>query len=143
MDDVGYRRVSVQPTTKKQLIINIFFIIIKLCISSSQFFSQIFSLTCQALFASCIPEIIDLIGTRPKYGGAFKNERGRRQELQIYLIPALLLHYIMILIILSKDGKCADSFGIFLIKSDLHCQNSSFSKLTKIHCQKIYSIGNV
>ena len=33
----------------------------------------------KALFASCIPEIIDLIGTRPKYGGTFKNERGRRQ----------------------------------------------------------------
>merc|ERR1712223_977774 len=31
-----------------------------------------------ALFASCIPEIIDLIGTRPKYGGTYKNERGRR-----------------------------------------------------------------
>jgi len=30
------------------------------------------------LFASCIPEIIDLIGTRPKYGGTYKNERGRR-----------------------------------------------------------------
>ncbi|CAH2241844.1 jg16233 [Pararge aegeria aegeria] len=27
---------------------------------------------------SCIPEIIDLIGTRPKYGGTLKNERGRR-----------------------------------------------------------------
>ncbi|CAG9136896.1 unnamed protein product [Plutella xylostella] len=32
----------------------------------------------QAIFASCIPEIIDLIGTRPKYGGTHKNERGRR-----------------------------------------------------------------
>lgn len=32
----------------------------------------------QAIFASCIPEIIDLIGTRPKYGGTLKNERGRR-----------------------------------------------------------------
>nr|XP_040578371.1 calcium-activated potassium channel slowpoke-like isoform X18 [Lepeophtheirus salmonis] len=31
-----------------------------------------------ALFASCIPEIIDLIGTRPKYGGTYKSERGRR-----------------------------------------------------------------
>ncbi|KAG5873869.1 Calcium-activated potassium channel slowpoke [Gonioctena quinquepunctata] len=31
-----------------------------------------------AIFASCIPEIIDLIGTRPKYGGTLKNERGRR-----------------------------------------------------------------
>ena len=35
-------------------------------------------LSLQALFASCIPEIIDLIGTRPKYGGTYKNERGRR-----------------------------------------------------------------
>lgn len=34
----------------------------------------------QAIFASCIPEIIDLIGTRPKYGGTLKNERGRRWE---------------------------------------------------------------
>ncbi|KAK4012901.1 hypothetical protein OUZ56_025151 [Daphnia magna] len=32
----------------------------------------------EAIFASCIPEIIDLIGTRPKYGGTLKNERGRR-----------------------------------------------------------------
>jgi len=32
----------------------------------------------EAVFASCIPEIIDLIGTRPKYGGSYKNERGRR-----------------------------------------------------------------
>ncbi|CAH2105305.1 unnamed protein product [Euphydryas editha] len=35
-------------------------------------------LPCPAIFASCIPEIIDLIGTRPKYGGTLKNERGRR-----------------------------------------------------------------
>lgn len=34
----------------------------------------------QAIFASCIPEIIDLIGTRPKYGGTLKNEKGRRWE---------------------------------------------------------------
>ena len=39
-----------------------------------------FSSDFKALFASCIPEIIDLIGTRPKYGGTFKNERGRRQD---------------------------------------------------------------
>jgi potassium large conductance calcium-activated channel subfamily M alpha protein 1 len=29
-----------------------------------------------ALFASAIPEIIELLGQRTKYGGAFKNERG-------------------------------------------------------------------
>ncbi|GAB6027124.1 hypothetical protein CHUAL_013857 [Chamberlinius hualienensis] len=31
-----------------------------------------------AMFASCIPEIIDLVGSRPKYGGQYKAERGRR-----------------------------------------------------------------
>ena len=46
---------------------------------NSDFIEMLFHLFFQALFASCIPEIIDLIGTRPKYGGAYKNERGRRQ----------------------------------------------------------------
>jgi len=41
-------------------------------------FQVLFLLVGLALFASCIPEIIDLIGTRPKYGGTYKNERGRR-----------------------------------------------------------------
>merc|ERR1719250_8471 len=30
-----------------------------------------------ALFASAIPEIIELLGNRTKYGGSFKNERVR------------------------------------------------------------------
>ncbi|XP_041970364.1 calcium-activated potassium channel slowpoke isoform X16 [Aricia agestis] len=41
-------------------------------------FLVFFLLVGLAIFASCIPEIIDLIGTRPKYGGTHKNERGRR-----------------------------------------------------------------
>eukprot|EP00096_Caligus_rogercresseyi_P010021 TRINITY_DN3525_c0_g1_i2.p1 TRINITY_DN3525_c0_g1~~TRINITY_DN3525_c0_g1_i2.p1 ORF type:complete len:647 (-),score=172.79 TRINITY_DN3525_c0_g1_i2:450-2390(-) len=41
-------------------------------------FQVLFLLVGLALFASCIPEIIDLIGTRPKYGGTYKSERGRR-----------------------------------------------------------------
>lgn len=47
-------------------------------ISMSCFSYSHFAISLQALFASCIPEIIDLIGTRPKYGGTYKNERGRR-----------------------------------------------------------------
>lgn len=39
----------------------------------------------QAIFASCIPEIIDLIGTRAKYGGTLKNEKGRRWDKQNFL----------------------------------------------------------
>ncbi|XP_014605550.1 calcium-activated potassium channel slowpoke isoform X24 [Polistes fuscatus] len=41
-------------------------------------FLVFFLLVGLAIFASCIPEIIDLIGTRNKYGGTLKNERGRR-----------------------------------------------------------------
>ncbi|XP_071543164.1 calcium-activated potassium channel slowpoke isoform X20 [Panulirus ornatus] len=41
-------------------------------------FLVFFLLVGLAIFASCIPEIIDLVGTRSKYGGTLKNERGRR-----------------------------------------------------------------
>lgn len=43
-----------------------------------QVFIVLFILVGLAVFAGCIPEIIDLIGSRPKYGGTFKSERGRR-----------------------------------------------------------------
>jgi potassium large conductance calcium-activated channel subfamily M alpha protein 1 len=46
-------------------------------------FQVLFLLVGLALFASCIPEIIDLIGTRPKYGGTYKNERGRRHVIKL------------------------------------------------------------
>jgi len=32
----------------------------------------------QAMFASFIPEITDILGSRTKYGGAFKKEHGKR-----------------------------------------------------------------
>ena len=32
----------------------------------------------QAMFAACIPEIFDLIGTRNKYGGNYMKEQSRR-----------------------------------------------------------------
>ena len=31
-----------------------------------------------AMFASYIPEIVDLVGQRPKYSGEYSNERGKR-----------------------------------------------------------------
>lgn len=40
-------------------------------------FIVFFILVGLAVFASCIPEIIDLIGSRPKYSGTFKSERRR------------------------------------------------------------------
>ncbi|XP_071036204.1 calcium-activated potassium channel slowpoke-like isoform X1 [Parasteatoda tepidariorum] len=41
-------------------------------------FIVLFILVGLAVFASCIPEIIDLVGTRPKYGGEFRQEHGKR-----------------------------------------------------------------
>ena len=41
-------------------------------------FIVLFILIGLAVFASCIPEIIDLIGSRPKYSGTFKSERRSR-----------------------------------------------------------------
>ena len=43
---------------------------------NSRFFQVLFLTVGLALFASAIPEIIELLGQRSKYGGAFKNERG-------------------------------------------------------------------
>ncbi|KPM09386.1 large conductance calcium activated potassium channel pSlo spliceform 1-5A-like protein [Sarcoptes scabiei] len=40
-------------------------------------FIVLFILVGLAVFASCIPEIIDLIGSRPKYSGSLKSERRR------------------------------------------------------------------
>jgi len=36
------------------------------------------SLRLQAMFASFIPEIMDILGTRSKYGGSYKKEHGKR-----------------------------------------------------------------
>lgn len=38
-------------------------------------FIVLFILVGLAVFASCIPEIVDLIGSRPKYGGCYKASR--------------------------------------------------------------------
>ena len=45
-------------------------------VANSPFFQVLFLTVGLALFASAIPEIIELLGQRSKYGGAFKNERG-------------------------------------------------------------------
>ncbi|GIX79915.1 calcium-activated potassium channel slowpoke [Caerostris extrusa] len=41
-------------------------------------FIVLFILVGLAVFASCIPEIIDLVGTRPKYSGEYRQEHGKR-----------------------------------------------------------------
>lgn len=38
----------------------------------------------QAIFASSIPEIIELVGNRSKYSGEYKREHGKRYYQQIY-----------------------------------------------------------
>lgn len=46
----------------------------------------------QAIFASSIPEIIDLVGSRSKYSGEYKREHGKRYYYQVtsYTILNLL-----------------------------------------------------
>ena len=34
----------------------------------------------QALFASFVPEIADILGSRSKYGGSYKKEHGKRSD---------------------------------------------------------------
>ena len=38
----------------------------------------VYSVCMQAMFASFIPEIMDILGTRSKYGGAYQKEHGKR-----------------------------------------------------------------
>jgi len=49
------------------------------------FFTALYNVVClcslycfQAMFASFIPEITDILGSRSKYGGSFKKEPGKR-----------------------------------------------------------------
>jgi len=37
------------------------------------------------MFASFIPEIMDILGTRSKYGGAYKKEHGKRSVMNRYV----------------------------------------------------------
>lgn len=43
------------------------------------------------MFASCIPEILELVGTRPKYGGEFRREHGKRYPVSVAAIIAFRL----------------------------------------------------
>jgi len=45
----------------------------------------------QAIFASSIPEIIELVGSRSKYSGEYKREHGKRYYYQIYVLQTLCL----------------------------------------------------
>ncbi|XP_076350891.1 calcium-activated potassium channel slowpoke-like isoform X2 [Tachypleus tridentatus] len=59
MSTVGYGDIFCETTLGRVFIV--FFILVGL-----------------AVFAGCIPEIIELVGTRPKYGGEYKREHGKR-----------------------------------------------------------------
>jgi len=37
------------------------------------------------MFASFIPEIMDILGTRSKYGGSYKKEHGKRSVISAFL----------------------------------------------------------
>lgn len=67
--------------------------------------------TLQAMFASYIPEIADLIGSRQKYGGEYKGEHGKKSDTMLVNMPVCYFEKIII---------CANvqqiNIGIFIRK---------------------------
>lgn len=50
----------------------------RICVSMCVVFACLVRRLRQAMFASFIPEITDILGSRSKYGGSFKKEHGKR-----------------------------------------------------------------
>ncbi|TGZ52787.1 Calcium-activated potassium channel slowpoke [Temnothorax longispinosus] len=85
MSTVGYGDVYCQTVLGRTFLV--FFLLVGLAIFASSIPEIIELVGSRSKYSgefkrehgkSCIPEIIDLIGTRNKYGGTLKNERGRR-----------------------------------------------------------------
>ncbi|XP_074593162.1 calcium-activated potassium channel slo isoform X3 [Brevipalpus obovatus] len=65
-----------------------------------------------AVFASCIPEIIDLIGSRSKYGGTFKSERKRHIVVCGHITYESVSHFLKDF--LHEDREDVDVEVVFL-----------------------------
>ena len=72
----GYGDMSCQTVLGKIAIV--LFILVGLVSISVLVFNQNFSFCHQAMFASSVPEIIELIGTHSKYEGSYKKKARRR-----------------------------------------------------------------
>ncbi|XP_054166787.1 calcium-activated potassium channel slowpoke-like isoform X2 [Oppia nitens] len=75
-------------------------------------FIVLFILVGLAVFASCIPEIIDLIGSRPKYGGTFKSERRRHIVVCGHITYESVSHFLKDF--LHEDREDVDVEVVFL-----------------------------
>merc|ERR1719180_340924 len=69
-----------------------------------------------ALFASAIPEIIELLGQRSKYGGAFKNERGRHIVVCGHITYESVSHFLKDF--LHEDREDVDVEVVFLHRAE-------------------------
>nr|XP_046919729.1 calcium-activated potassium channel slo-1-like isoform X3 [Dermatophagoides farinae] len=75
-------------------------------------FIVLFILVGLAVFASCIPEIIDLIGSRPKYSGTFKSERRRHIVVCGHITYESVSHFLKDF--LHEDREDVDVEVVFL-----------------------------
>ncbi|XP_076443664.1 calcium-activated potassium channel slo-1-like isoform X2 [Babylonia areolata] len=78
-------------------------------------FNIVFILTSIALFTSSIPEIVEILGRRQKYGGSYKKERGKR-----HVVVCGHINYESVLNFLKdflhKDREDVDDEIVFLDK---------------------------
>ncbi|KAI1285718.1 Calcium-activated potassium channel slowpoke [Halotydeus destructor] len=75
-------------------------------------FIVLFILVGLAVFASCIPEIVDLIGSRPKYGGTYKSERRRHIVVCGHITYESVSHFLKDF--LHEDREDVDVEVVFL-----------------------------
>lgn len=73
---------------------------------------MLFILVGLAVFASCIPEIVDLIGSRPKYGGTYKSERRRHIVVCGHITYESVSHFLKDF--LHEDREDVDVEVVFL-----------------------------
>jgi potassium large conductance calcium-activated channel subfamily M alpha protein 1 len=79
MGTVGYGDITCQTALGRLFMI--FFILGGLVSTARPHLGR--TLICmQAMFASFVPEIADLVGNRSKYGGEYKSESGKKWEWQ-------------------------------------------------------------
>lgn len=89
----------------------------------------------QAIFASSIPEIIDLVGSRSKYSGEYKREHGKRYYYQITSYSPLYLLSINFTFFPVYICIC-----IYLLIRINECTQRGARKHTRIlHTQNMYT----
>uniref|UniRef100_A0A915K4N5 Uncharacterized protein n=1 Tax=Romanomermis culicivorax TaxID=13658 RepID=A0A915K4N5_ROMCU len=85
------------------------------CTTCGRIFMVFFILGGLAMFASYVPEIADLIGSRPKYGGEFKSAHGKKVPPDLELEGLFKRHFTKVEFF---QGTVMDSIDLSRVKVD-------------------------